>query len=165
VPYYRGDYYGGYRGDYYRGDPFLGALVGHVARKVGLGRLAAKAGRWAVGRITGSGVKKAAQIAGGIAATTAAGVAVDRIVNRGRQIPEDYMPGSLEEAEALGMDRWYPRGGRGGRGRRMNPLNPKALNRALRRAQGFEKFAKKTVNALYRTVDGRRVKTFKKKGR
>lgn len=34
--------------------------------------------------------------------------------------------------------------------RRMNVLNPRALRRALRRAQGFERFAKKTVSLTRR---------------
>jgi len=35
-----------------------------------------------------------------------------------------------------------------GRRRRMNVMNPRALKRALRRAEGFEKIARRTVNAL-----------------
>jgi len=39
--------------------------------------------------------------------------------------------------------------------RKLNPLNPRALKRGLRRAYGFDKFARKTMNALYRTVPGK----------
>jgi hypothetical protein len=33
--------------------------------------------------------------------------------------------------------------------RRMNPLNPRALRRALRRAQGFARFARKTMHFVH----------------
>ncbi len=36
--------------------------------------------------------------------------------------------------------------GRMGRHRRMNPLNPRALRRALRRAKGFERFARHVIH-------------------
>jgi len=36
--------------------------------------------------------------------------------------------------------------GRWVRNRRMNVANPKALRRAMRRAQGFEKLAKRSIN-------------------
>lgn len=36
-----------------------------------------------------------------------------------------------------------------GRHRRMNPLNPRALRRALRRAQGFARFARKTMHFVH----------------
>ncbi len=41
-------------------------------------------------------------------------------------------------------------GGGGRRYRRINPLNPKALRRALRRAVGFEHFAKKVMHLTHR---------------
>jgi len=34
--------------------------------------------------------------------------------------------------------------------RRMNPLNPKALRRALRRAKGFELFARRVMHLTHR---------------
>lgn len=178
--YYRGDYVGS---GYYRGDPFLGAAVGFVARKVGLGALAAKAGRWAAERITGAGLKTAAKTAGGLVGTAAIGAVVNRVTSPS--------PISIGEIEMPGMGVGPSMSGGGGgmsgtqiiispSGRRMrvrwsqtkqkwvavrsmNPLNPKALNRSLRRASGFEKFAKKTMNALYKTSGGTRTRKFKKK--
>lgn len=44
--------------------------------------------------------------------------------------------------------------------RSMNPLNPRALRKGLRRAEGFERIARRTVNALHRGPS-----KFKKKGR
>lgn len=41
--------------------------------------------------------------------------------------------------------------GRCVRNRRMNPTNPKALRRAMRRVQGFEKLAKRTIQFTRRT--------------
>lgn len=144
MPYYRGDYVGG-KSNYYRGDPFLGAIIGSAARSIGLGGLAAKAGRWVAGRITGSAVKKAA-------IGTAAGAALPVLMGgvsraTGTQPiqlgPLGIDPGSMFPGGEPGIT-WGRR-----RSRRMNPLNPKALRRALRRAEAFEKFAKRTVNALH----------------
>lgn len=138
--YYRGDYY---RGDYYRGDPFLGGLVAGFAGKA-LGRV----GSWIGKKVGGAG-----RAAGPIirdAAPAVAGGAVGMAIPRLGPMVERMGPISF------GSKKQY---------RRMNPLNPKALRRALRRAEGFEKFAQKTVNALYRNIDGRRTRTFKKRTR
>ncbi len=159
--YMRGDYY--HRGDYYRGDPFLGALLGKAASALGVGKLVSKAGSWLLGRITPGAVKTATTIA-----ATAAGTAIVPAVLGGiipsapsTRMPVNIGPLGIDPMSALpGGSPLFTYGKR--RYRRMNPLNPRALKRALRRAEGFEKFAKKTVNALYRTVDGRRVKTFKR---
>lgn len=178
--YYRGDYV---PSGYYRGDPWLGAAVGFVARKLGAGALVAKAGRWAAERITGQGVKRAAQAAAGVAATTVVGTAVTRALNPSQPVTI----GEIDMAGGGGGGGMMQGGGGGGThwvmtasGRRMrvrwsqskgkwvavrhmNPLNPKALRRSLSRATGFEKFAKKTMNALYKTSGGTRVRKFKKK--
>jgi len=180
MPYYgaRGDYVGG-RSNYYRGDPFLGALLGGVARSVGLGKLAAKAGRWAVGRITGQGIKRATQAAGAVVGTAVVTSAVNRAVG-GNPVQLEEI-GELAPMEVGGGGgggtqwvvspsgrrmrvRWSSSKGKWVAVRSMNPLNPKALNRALRRAGGFEKFAKKTVNALYRSSTGAtKTRKFKRK--
>ncbi len=180
MPYYgaRGDYVGG-RSNYYRGDPWLGAALGFVARKVGLGSMAAKAGRWVAGRITGSTVKRAVQAGGAIAAGTAVTVAVDRAMQPSTPelMPIEDLGGGgtmgggsggtqwVQTASGRRMRvRWSSTKGKWVAVRSLNPLNPKALNRALRRASGFEKFAKKTVNALYRTSTGAtKTRKFKRK--
>lgn len=155
MAYYRGDYY---RGDYYRGDPFLGALIGAGVKKAA-GFIGSRIGR-AAGRIPPALVQRATDIGGGAAAGFAAG--------RGRGMPELMPIGPISLAPMPG-GAVAPRDplkamGKGGR-RRINPLNPKALRRALRRAEGFEKFAARTVNSLYKVIDGRRVRTYKKKSK
>jgi len=150
VGYYRGDGTNYYRGDYYRGDPFLGAIGALAGRAVG--RLAAKAGQWVGRQVAGRGAQTIKQIAGQAIPGTIAGTIGVAI---GRNSPSMPTLGPIAES--------IPFIGAARKRRRINPLNPKALRRALRRAEGFEKFSKRTVNALYKTIDGRRVRTFKKK--
>lgn len=155
--YQRGDYY---RGDYYRGDPFLGGLIGSAARAVGLGKVAAKAGRWLVSKITPGTVKATA----GVAATAAVPVIASRVMTRTAppgEMPINIGPLGIDPGSALpGGQPLFTWGKK--KYRRMNPLNPRALKRALRRAEGFEKFARRTVNALYKTGDGGKRRRFKK---
>jgi len=136
VGYYRGDGGNYYRGDYYKGDPFLGGLIVKGVAKIGgaILRGARRAGR------------AAAPIARDMAPGTVGGTIGYELGRR-----------AAEGGVGIGKDK-APR-----RYRRMNPLNPKALKRALRRSEGFEKFAARTVNALYRVIDGRKVRTFKKR--
>jgi hypothetical protein len=56
--------------------------------------------------------------------------------------------GVAAAAAALGMtvEQYLLTYGVPGKHRKMNVLNPKALHRSLRRAEGFEKFAKKVLN-------------------
>lgn len=151
--YYRGDGNNYYRGDYYRGDPFLGALVGGV-----VGRAASKVGRFIGSKLGGAAGRAAATVARDAAPGVVGGVAGYTI---GRAMPV-AAPGQLPVLTG-------PKGGGKlmfePKRRRMNPLNPRALKRALRRAEGFEKFAKRTVNAMYRVIDGRKVRTYKKSRR
>lgn len=147
--YYRGDGANYYRGDYYRGDPFLGAIAGSL-----VGKVAAKAGRWVAGRVGGSAGRAAAAVARD-AAPAVVGGAVGYAA--GQRLPS--LPGIGPSSMPMqGGGRWVIPPKR----RRMNALNPRALKRALRRAEGFEKFAKRTVNAMYRVIDGRKVRTYKK---
>lgn len=153
MPYARGDYVRGRgaRGDYVRGDPFIGGLVAGVA-----GKLAKKAIGWVARRTMSRGT------------TAAAGAAVGSMLTPRTQGtmpiqlgPIGIDPRSLGPGGEPGFSWGKPSKTR----RRINPLNPKALRRALRRAEGFEKFAQRTVNSLYRVIDGRRVRTFKKRTR
>ena len=156
MSYYRGDYY---RGDYYRGDPFLGALAGAAIRKVGglavraLARTGAKTvggglARVAVGTATALPV---IQAAGSLIPGRATG-----------QMPISLGPIGIDPGSELPGGSPFVTFGKAKR-RKMNPLNPKALRRALRRSEGFEKFAARTVNSLYKVIDGRKVRTFKRK--
>lgn len=145
MPYYRGDAYYGRGSNYYRGDPFLGAVVGGL-----IGGAAKKVGRF-IGSKVGGAVGRAGAAVGPVLRDAAPGIvggAAGYTIGRIPQLaPSSEMP-------------FF--GGEKKKYRRMNPLNPRALKRALRRAEGFEKFAKRTVNAMYRVIDGRKVRTYKK---
>lgn len=127
--YYQGDYY---RGDYYQGSPL--ALIGG-ALKLGskLLKPAAKLGKKAVAAgkalLSKPGVKKAVTVGTGV------GITVPTVVSIGSKK-------SVDEAKAMaaGGEMLMPR-----RSRRMNVTNPKALRRAIRRARGFAKLARKVL--------------------
>lgn len=114
--YYRGDYY---EGDYYQGGfPLLfaaGTLIKKFAPKI-IGKAGALVGK------VGGKIGRPARILGGAAAAGAAFEGGSRLI-RGR---------GGEEGEFM-------------RRRRMNVANPKALRRAIRRARGFAKLARKVL--------------------
>ncbi len=56
-------------------------------------------------------------------------------------------------------------GGGGRMYRRINPLNPKALRRALRRAKGFERFARRVMHFTHRRPGQTRFKFPKRRKR
>ena len=56
-------------------------------------------------------------------------------------------------------------GGGGRMYRRINPLNPKALRRALRRAKGFERFARRVMHFTHRHPGQTRFKFPKRRKR
>lgn len=159
MPYYRGDYVGG-QSNYYRGDPFLGALIGTAARSVGLGKLASKAGRWVAQRVTGQSLRRGAAAAAGVGITAAT---LPGLPSRGSNLPAPIQigPVGIDPLSALpGGKPLLTFGSK--KYRRMNPLNPKALRRAIRRAEGFERFAKSTMNALVKSGGGRKFKRVSK---
>lgn len=149
--YYRGDGGNYYRGDYYKGDPFLGGLVAGAAKKV-----LPAVGRGVLRVLRGTGAKTvggAVARAGGAVVTAGTAVSVGRDVYRGTRpgmeieiSPENILPGG---ERFITVKRKY---------RKLNPLNPKALKRGIRRLEGFEKFAKKTMNALTKPGGGRKYK-------
>lgn len=129
MPYYRGD------GNYYRGDPFLGALLG--AAVSGVGKLFKKKVTSKVGGAIGSAIGKVTPILRDVALPLGGGA----LIGGGAGLAiEKFGPSAVSAATSMfGARKKY---------RRMNPLNPRALRRALRRAEGFEKFARRTVNGL-----------------
>ncbi len=158
MAYYRGDYY---RGDYYRGDPFLGALAGAAIKKVG--GLALRALRGTGAKTVGGGL---ARVAGATAAAVPVVQAAGGLIPRPAQgaMPISLGPIGINPMGALpGGSPLFTFGQK--KRRKINPLNPKALRRALRRAEGFEKMAARTVNSLYRVIDGRKVRTYKKRSK
>lgn len=176
--YYRGDYYRG-DGNYYRGDPFIGSLIGRAAAKLGVGRVVARGARWVGQRITGQAVKKAVAAGAGVAATTAIATTVARRVGGEVELEDLEAPEGVMESGGGGGGggvrwvrtasgrrmkvRWSYSQGKWIAVRHLNPLNPRALKRSLRRAEGFEKFARRTMNALFKTSDGRKVRKFRRK--
>jgi len=161
VGYYRGDGANYYRGDYYRGDPFLGGIISGAARLIGgktVGRLVGKAAAWA-GRQMGGRVGAAAS---GVATGLTLGGGFTTVGQQG--MPINIGPIGIDPRAVLPGGQPFTTWGTKKR-RRINPLNPKALRRALRRAEGFEKFSQRTVNAMYRVIDGKKVRTFKRRTR
>jgi hypothetical protein len=158
VAYYRGDYY---RGDYYRGDPFLGALAGAAIKKVG-GAVLRGLSRTGAKTVGGGLARVAAGTAAAVPIVQAAGSLIPG--RAAGQMPINLGPIGIDPGAALPGGRPLFTFGQKKR-RKINPLNPKALRRALRRTEGFEKMAARTVNSLYKVIDGRKVRTYKKRSK
>lgn len=151
------------RGDYYRGDPFLGEIIKAVGKKVT---------SWVAGRVGGSTLKN--QVQGYVGPSGALPVLLGNPLP-GLQVPGTnttinptaILPGGrpfTQPTSSVAMNGQCPKGfhlnkqdgkyGAAGtycvRNRSLNPLNPRALKRGLRRAERFEKFARRTVNGLRR---------------
>jgi hypothetical protein len=140
MPYYSaGDYY---RGDYYRGDNYAaGGLFGTLGKIIGgVGKAVVKGG---LGLLTGG----------------PAG-AIRGVVSSAAQSLQPA-PVRLVTGGSSGSAAGYMTGFEGvpGRRRRMNPLNIRALRRAIRRAKGFEKQARR-VGSFFHPG-----KTYRLKGR
>lgn len=134
MPYYQGDYY---QGGYYQGGFFSGLakLAGGLLGRTPIGGAIKTAGR-AVARF----VRKR-PVVSAIAGGAAIDVGTRKLLGPGR------MPG-------LG----------GGGGRRMNVANVRALRRAIRRAKGFAKLARRVMTwPIQKPPKGRGL--FKKRGR
>lgn len=161
MPYYQGDFY---QGDYYTGDPFFGALLGRVARfATGIGRkvlarpvtpAAAGAASTAIMRLPGAGIVargagRIVQRVGGVVAKhpvlSAAGAAGTIGVLGGTGIGRVTARG----APAGAVERGFHISKRTGamvRNRRMRVTNPRALRRAIRRATGFARLARRVLH-------------------
>jgi hypothetical protein len=135
--YQAGDYY---RGDYYRGDNYAtGGIFGTIGKFLG-GVAKTVIGATPVGRVVQAAIPS-----------------FNPPVIRGFAPPLAPTPGLTGFAERL-----LPGGASGymvRRRRRINPLNIKALRRAMRRAKGFEKQAKR-VGSFFSPG-----KTYRLKGR
>lgn len=120
--YYSGDYY---RGDYYTGDP--GLLGGALKLFKGAARLTP----------AGSALSLIPAIARRGHAQAVKSKAVSGPFHRGEDIVVRPRGVAMARGQArqLGLLRH----------RRMNPYNPKALRRAVRRAQSFAKMARKVL--------------------
>lgn len=163
-----------YMGDYYQGDPFIGPLVGALAKRAlpGLARKAVGA----VGRIISR--PSVARTIGGAAAGAAATAVMRRPaiapsmvplqtpnlpgfpIGGTRIIPQNIVPGgrpftvSEQAPRGYHLNKNVARGRTGPcdyknywvKNRRMNVANPRALRRAIVRATGFAKLARRVLS-------------------
>ncbi|SRR5712692_272556 len=102
----------------------------------------------------GSAIQKWMPGAGGIVGggTRAAATAISRSgASLPAKIAAAIIPGGAALGVAQSLAKQMGMGGGAARSyRRMNPLNPRALRRALRRAKGFEHFARKVMHLTHR---------------
>jgi hypothetical protein len=178
--YAAGDYY---RGDYYRGDPGLFGFLGKAAK--GLAGIAGKViGATPIGGVlkTGVGLVKSFGPGNAISQYPPPQVPVPGVGGMiSRMLPfgeSGYYPGSpymctpngkrghLNKSTYVtrggGTSRYpqmllvHPKGTECVGPRRMNVCNPRALRRALRRASGFAKLAKRYVAVSRKFKKGKR---------
>jgi hypothetical protein len=163
--YYRGDYY---RGDYYRGDPFIHKKI------IGGIKTVAKA---VSNVLVPAPIRKVAELVGGhISSDVQRGFAPPMLpppTGMGPPLPYPYggggppldyrycftasgKPGRLNKSGYYTKFGYVPPRSKCVPNRRMNVANPRALRRALRRAQGFSKLARRFITVAQR---------FKKTGR
>ncbi len=143
MSYYQGDYY---QGDYYEGDPFgpLAALM-PFAKRMGVKLLTKIRG--------GAGTALARRVGGPLMKLPGAGPIVrvgERVGGAIVRHPVLSAAGAAGVAGALGGRMSVGMGRRRvprafGKRRRMNPYNPRALRRAVRRAQAFSRMAKRVL--------------------
>jgi len=95
----------------------------------------------------------------GLSVGGARGVQIGRSVMPGGS-PSAPVPGFVQRPSAATIQMMRQQGihVRGAHHKRMNPLNPRALSRALRRARGFQKYAKRVLKLV---GEKRKVKGFK----
>jgi len=149
MPYYTGDYY---RGDYYRGDNYgayqAGGIFGTIGKALGkVGK--AIIGATPVGRVAGALIPSL----GAPSFPTVGGFAPPVLK------PKPGFGGTLERILPGGESGYMV-----ARRRRINPLNIKALRRAMRRAKGFEKQARR-VGSFFSPGKSYRLKGRRKKTR
>jgi hypothetical protein len=138
---------GYYQGDYYRGDPGFFSVLGGLAKK-------------AVGFIPGVGPALSAGLetltrktASSAIVKAGSGSLLKRVGAGAKQVIAKHpVLSAAGAAGAVGLAAGGVAGrmlrGHGGGGkhhRRMNPCNVRALRRAIRRAHGFEKIARKVM--------------------
>lgn len=162
MPYYKGDFY---RGDFYRGDPFFGALLGPAI--AGIGKLFHRGpkgpppvrfapGLPAAPAAAGMSLAKLSPALGALATRAGAMVAKHPVLSAAAAAGTIGLLGRAGHLAPTGMHPALMGGGGRGfhisrrtgatvRNRRMRVTNPKALHRAIRRAQGFARLAKKVL--------------------
>jgi hypothetical protein len=140
---------GYYQGDFYRGDPGFLSFLGGALKTVGgfipgVGGIVSNIGE----KIGAAGAKKATTAivkAGETSLLKRAGAGAKQIIAKHPVLSAAGAAGAVGLAAGAAGSRLL-RGRSGGGGhRRMNPCNVKALRRAIRRAHGFERIAKKVM--------------------
>lgn len=141
--YYQGDWYAGSQGD-----PGFFSFLGNIAKAAvgfipGVGPIASKA----LSVIPRAGVSQAIERVGGQAITL-----TGRAGRLMRAYPKTAIAGGTAAAAGAAYLMRRRAGGRGAPGmagmrrrRRMNVYNPKALRRAVRRATGFARMARRVL--------------------
>ncbi len=162
MPYYQGDYYAG---DFYTGDPFWGGLFRGAVRGIraitGLGKApravmaapaAAGVASTAIMRLPGAG--QVVRVGGQIVQRTAAVIAKHPVLTAAGAAGTIGVLGGRVTAPGAaravpGMQRGFHISKRTGavvRNRRMRVTNPRALRRAIRRATGFARLARRVLH-------------------
>jgi len=132
-----------YRGDYYRGDPgFFSAIGGLVKKAVGFIPGVGPIASGALGMIGGGATK----VAGGGGKMAVMKGAIGKIGGAIKKHPVLSAAGAAGAMAGVGAltERALTGGGR--KRRRMNVYNPRALRRAVRRAHGFAKMARRVLH-------------------
>lgn len=143
MPYYSGDYY---QGDYYQGDNYGGFAAGGFSLKKLL--TPPKAIRSLVEGlpVVGTALKTARAIASiGSRAPSGTSIGTPGILqpfHPADEVPRPGVRGTIQRILPFGETGYIKR-------RRLNPLNLKALRRAMRRAKGFERQARR-VGSFFR---------------
>jgi len=148
-------------GDYktygYAGDPGWLSSIWSVVKKVAPTIIGGVVGG-PIGAVIAGGAgaqKKLAKIPGqpgpGTQVVAQVGFPGGTSIGLGLQAPQQQVLGPYDPSRGTGMvpsGYHYAKDGSGRlvRNRRMNVANPRALRRAMRRAQGFEKLAKRAIN-------------------
>ena len=144
MSYYKGDFY---RGDFYRGDPGFFSFLGKIAKTAvgfipGVGPIASKAIDVGTSIVKGTGGGRAGQmVRAGVGAVvkhpvlSAAGAA--GVIGAGTGIVRRGRMGSGGTTVHVAGARHH---------RRMHVTNVKALRRAIRRAKGFERLARRVMS-------------------
>ncbi len=154
MPYYMGDFY---RGDYYgqgRGDPFWGTVWALGRRAVGAGIQAIRGRPKATVAAAGAAIERVGERAVQtvvqhpvLSAAAAAGVVGIAAGAAGERVMLPGAPGMPLKGYHLTRRQRTPRRPEPhlAKNRRMRATNPRALSRAIRRAHGFARLAKRVL--------------------
>ncbi|SRR5206468_455912 len=167
MSYYQGDY--GFsnlkRAGVYRGDPGFFSFLGNVAKSAlgfipGVGPVLSKVAG-AIPLHTGGAVAKAVEAGRGAIVKVGSGIVKHPVLSAAGAA------GAVGAAGVGAAIEHHIMGGGGRKHKRMNVYNPRALRRALRRAHGFAKMARRIIRVTshYKHPKRFNIGHFKKKSR